>query len=101
MASSIFLTNLLTGIDLENLGEGGYIGPDGTIYYTLRVDDMPLLAPLRLPAQLIGLATGNPDVNTPLADALEPAVEMLVNLGYTDVVRNPDGDLHPDAGQVR
>jgi hypothetical protein len=92
VASSIFLTNLLTGVNFENLGEGGYVDPeDGTIYYTLPVDELPLLAPMRLPAQAIGLATGNPDVNTPLADAIEPALKMLVNLGYTDVVRNPDG----------
>ena len=91
VASSIFLTNLLTGVDFQDLGEGASIGPDGTLYYTLPVDELPLLAPLRLPAQAIGLATGNPDVNTPLADAIEPALKMLVNLGYTDVVRNPDG----------
>ena len=92
VASSVFLTNLLTGVDFENLGEGGYVDPeDGTIYYTLPVDELPLLAPMRLPAQAIGLVTGNPDVNTPLADAIEPALKMLVNLGYTDVVRNPDG----------
>jgi len=91
VASSIFLTNLLTGVDFQDLGGGGYIGPDGTIYYTLPVDDLPLLAPLRSAAQAIGLATGNPDINTPFADAIEPALKMLVNLGYTDVVRNEDG----------
>ena len=91
VASSIFLTNLLTGVDFQDLGDGASIGPDGTLYYTLPVDELPLLAPMRLPAQAIGLVTGNPDVNTPLADAIEPALKMLVNLGYTDVVRNPDG----------
>jgi PE-PPE domain len=91
VASSVFLTNLLTGVDFQDLGDGASIGPDGTLYYTLPVDELPLLAPMRLPAQVIGLATGNPDVNTPLADAIEPALKMLVNLGYTDVVRNPDG----------
>ncbi|WP_280832415.1 PE-PPE domain-containing protein [Mycolicibacterium frederiksbergense] len=91
VASAVFLTNLITGTDFQNLGGGGYIGPDGTVYYTLPVDQLPLLTPLRLPAQLVGLATGNTDVNTPLADALEPALRMMVNLGYTDVVRNPDG----------
>jgi hypothetical protein len=91
IASAVFLNNLLTGVDFENLGEGGYVGPDGTIYYTLTVDDLPLLAPLRLPAQLLGLATGNLDINTPLADALEPALRILVDIGYNDVVRNPDG----------
>ena len=91
VASSVFLTNLLTGVDFQDLGDGASIAPDGTLYYTLPVDELPLLAPMRLPAQAIGLVTGNPDVNTPLADAIEPALKMLVNLGYTDVVRNPDG----------
>ncbi|MFN3003919.1 PE-PPE domain-containing protein [Mycolicibacterium wolinskyi] len=91
VASALFLTNLLTGVDFENLGAGGYVGEDGTVYYTLPVDELPLLTPMRLPAQLIGLATGNTDINTPLADALEPALDMLVKIAYPDVVRNPDG----------
>jgi hypothetical protein len=90
VASSIFLTNLLTGVDFGNLGEGAHIGEDGTIYYTIPVDDLPLLAPLRLPAQAIGLATGQ-DINTPVADAIEPFLKILVNTAYTDVQRNEDG----------
>lgn len=90
VASAVLLTNLLTGVDFGNLGAGGYVGPDGTIYYTLPVDELPLLALPRLAAAGIGLATGE-DVNTPLADALEPVLKMLVNIGYSDVVRNADG----------
>ena len=93
VASAIFLTNLLTGVDLDDLGDGGYVGEDGTIYYTIPVDDLPLLAPMRLPAQALGtLMNGDPDsINTPIADALEPALTMLVNTAYTDWVRNEDG----------
>lgn len=90
LASALFLTNLITGVDFDNLGDGGYVGPDGTIYYTLPVEELPLLAPLRFPAEVLGLATGL-EVNPALADALEPALQILVNLGYSDVVRNPDG----------
>lgn len=90
LASAVLLTNLLTGVDFGNLGAGGYIGPDGTVYYTLPVEQLPLLALPRLASAAIGLATGE-DVNTPLADALEPVLKMLVNIGYNDVVRNADG----------
>lgn len=91
VASSIFLTNLLTGMDFSNLGDGAYIAPDGTLYYTLPVEDLPLLAPMRAPAQLLGLLSGNLDPNTPVADAIEPFLKILVNSAYTDVKRNPDG----------
>ena len=90
-ASAVFLTNLLTGLDVKNLGSGGYTAPDGTIYYTLAVNDLPLLAPLRAPAQVLGLLTGNLDPNTPVADAIEPFLKILVNTSYTDAVRNEDG----------
>ncbi|TFV57647.1 PE-PPE domain-containing protein [Mycobacterium sp. PS03-16] len=91
VASAVLLTNLLTGTDFQNLGDGGYIGPDGTIYYTLPVEELPLLAPLRMPSQAAGLALGDAYANAALADALEPAMKILVNLGYTDVVRQEDG----------
>jgi hypothetical protein len=91
VASSLFLTNLLTGLDFSKLGDGAYVSPDGTLYYTIPVDDLPLLAPLRAPAQVLGLLTGNLDPNTPVADAIEPFLKILVNSAYTDVQRNADG----------
>ena len=91
VASSLFLTNMLTGLDFSDLGNGAYVSPDGTFYYTLPVDDLPLLAPLRAPAQVLGLLTGNLDPNTPVADAIEPFLKILVNSAYTDVQRNADG----------
>lgn len=90
LASSVFLTNLLTGVNFSNLGAGGSVGPDGTIYYTLPVDQLPLFAGQRLIAQALGLVTGM-DIDTPIADALEPMAKILVNMAYTDVVRNADG----------
>ena len=93
VASAVFLTNLLTGVDFDDLGDGGHIGDDGTIYYTIPVNELPLLTPLRLPAQALGtvMNLAPNSINTPLADALEPALRALVNIAYTDVVRNEDG----------
>ena len=90
IASSFLITNLL-GLDLNDLGGGGFIDPrDGTIYYTLPAGQLPLLAPLRLPAQLLSLVTGQ-NINTPFSDAIEPFLRILTDIAYTDVVRNPDG----------
>lgn len=91
IASSIMLTNLITGTDFDNLGDGFKVGPDGTLYYTVPVEELPLLAPLRAPSQLLGLASGDLDPNSPVADALEPMLRILVNSAYTDVQRNADG----------
>ncbi|CAJ1586495.1 PE-PPE domain-containing protein [[Mycobacterium] wendilense] len=89
------LLPLTLGASLLNLDQGApglelYQSPDGTIYGTLTQEQLPLLAPARLVSGLIGLATGE-DVNTPVADALEPFLKLLVDTSYTDVVRNADG----------
>ena len=69
-----------------------------TSYSTFAPDDLPLLEPLRLPARLINGVLGAIGVPltlpTPLADALEPALEILVNTGYTDVVTPTDGGTY-------
>jgi hypothetical protein len=69
-----------------------------TSYSTFAPDDLPLLEPLRLPARLINGVLGALGVPltlpTPLADALEPALEILVNTGYTDVVTPTDGGTY-------
>ncbi|MEO3757857.1 PE-PPE domain-containing protein [Mycobacterium sp. B14F4] len=111
LASAIFLTNLITGIDPANpttAPEGTTVNwyvvpagqPDaGTIYVTYAPNQLALLAPLRLPTQLLSLVTGQ-SINNPVADAFEPALKMLVNLGYTDVVRNPDGTYSRTLNQM-
>ncbi len=89
------LLPLTLGASLLNLDQGApglelYQSPDGTIYGTLTQEQLPLLAPARLVSGLIGLATGE-DINTPVADALEPFLKLLVDTSYTDAVRNADG----------
>ncbi|MGV0714406.1 ATPase [Mycolicibacterium sp. XJ662] len=64
------------------------------LYATLPSATQPLLEPLYLLSDVISILTfGLLAVNPVLAfaNALAPAVEALNNLGYTDVVRNPDG----------
>ncbi len=112
-------TNLLGGVQLEGLDTtaaglniagtlgiisrlSGGILPDPSIgeafYGTLLPNDLPLLEPLRLPVRLINAisnALGHPlDLGTPLADALQPALSILVNTGYTDVVTPDQGGTY-------
>ena len=65
------------------------------LYLTLPTNSLPLLEPLYLAADFTNLMTMGAFANmNPLgmfANALAPAMTSLVNLGYTDVVRNPDG----------
>ena len=60
--------------------------------------DLPLLEPLRLPARLINAVFGalNIPITVParLADALQPASQILVNVGYTDVQTPTDGGTY-------
>ena len=63
------------------------------LYLTLPTNSLPMLEPLYLAADLVNLATFGalPNPFEQLANALAPALTSLTNLGYTDVVRNPDG----------
>jgi hypothetical protein len=65
------------------------------LYLTLPTNSLPLLEPLYLATDFTNLMTLGAFQNmNPLgmfANALAPAMTSLVNLGYTDVVRNPDG----------
>ena len=71
---------------LNNVSGGIYGVPNGQGFYgTLVPTDLPILEPLRLPAQIINAITGV-DLGTPFADALQPAFKILVNIGYSDVV---------------
>ncbi|WP_082022585.1 PE-PPE domain-containing protein [Mycolicibacterium setense] len=108
IAASIFLTNLLGGVEIEgdapndvllNVGAilaGNLIDvtPTGGSYYLTAVpNDLALLEPMRLPVRVINAVTGW-NLDTPLADAIQPAVQILVDIGYSDVVREPDGTYH-------
>lgn len=65
-----------------------------TSWVTLAPDDLPILEPLRLPARILNyiatLAGEVGQLKTPFADALQPAFEILVNIGYPDVVTPAD-----------
>ena len=111
-------TNLLGGIELQGLdlttagvNIAGTLGilsrlsanllpiSTGQAWYgTLLPNDLPLLEPLRLPVRLINAVTnalGIPlNLGTPLADALQPALSILVNTGYTDIQTPTSGGLY-------
>ena len=71
---------------LNRLSSGSLDVTDGQAYYgTLLPNDLPILEPLRLPSRLINTVFGT-DLGTPFADALQPAFEILVNTGYSDVI---------------
>ncbi len=98
-------TYILRGVDMSNLTPQlstqltdilGKIGTDPlalNLYLTLPANSLPLLEPLYLLTDLTNLLTlgAFPNPLGTLANALSPALTSLVNLGYTDVKRMPDG----------
>jgi hypothetical protein len=92
LAANPALTSLLSdtfpGIDIDI--------PDGSTladryealnqYLTLQNGAQPVLEPFRYPTDLLSLVTGQ-TITNPFADAIEPAITMLGNLGYTNVVQ--------------
>ncbi|WP_194163483.1 PE-PPE domain-containing protein [Mycolicibacterium sp. P1-5] len=105
--ATVLPTNLLGGVnlggasltDLETaLALLAAFGSPSTTYSTLAPNDLPLLEPLRLPVRLINAisgALGHPlNLGTPFADALQPALSILVNTGYTDVSTPSNGGTY-------
>jgi hypothetical protein len=96
---------ILRGVDLSNLSPQlttsltdilGKVGAGPlalNVYVTAPANSLPLLEPLYLLTDLTNLLTlgAFPNPLGTLANALAPALTSLVNLGYTDVVRQPDG----------
>lgn len=78
----------------------GLLGtPEGKAFYaTIVPNQLPLLTPIRLPG--IGVnavlsALGSPYLlGNPFADAIEPALKILVNIGYDDVVTPTEGGTY-------
>lgn len=103
LAASIFVTNLLGGVEVAGDNPQDIIVNAGLVltglvsgqsyYLTLVPDDLALLEPFRLPVRVINAVTGW-NLDTPVIDAIEPAVRILVDIGYPDVVREPDGTYH-------
>ena len=107
LLATVLPTNLLGGTTFEGDSDdliytrlGFLVSLDlpSTSYSTFVPEDLPLLEPLRLPARLVNTvlgALGVPlTVPTPLADALQPALAILVNTGYTDVVTPTEGGTY-------
>ena len=107
LLATVLPTNLLGGTTLggaskdaiyAKLGALAALSLSSTTYSTLVPADLPLLEPLRLPARLINAVFGalNIPITVParLADALQPASQILVNVGYTDVQTPTDGGTY-------
>lgn len=58
-------------------------------YYTIENGAQPMLEPFRYPTDFLSVLTGQ-TITNPFADAVEPAITMLGNLGYTNVVQYGD-----------
>ena len=67
------------------------------LYLTLENGAQPMLEPFRYPTDLLSIVTGQ-TITNPFADAIEPAITMLGNLGYTNVVQygNDPNDFRDD-----
>lgn len=80
VANVLGILNRIAG---SSLGIG--VDEGKAFYGAIVPNDLPLLEPLRLPSRLINAVFGT-DLGTPFADALQPAFEILVNTGYSDVI---------------
>jgi len=92
----------LNAVGVLNLAPVGVIntvisalyGTGGAYYLTLAPSQLPILTPLRVPSLIVNVglkAVGSPYLlGTPLADALQPAMKILVDTGYSDVVTPED-----------
>jgi hypothetical protein len=106
MAGTVGASYILRGLTLDNILEqvGDAVGDAVgnvtagkplalNIYLTLPAATLPLLEPLYLAGDVLNTVSFGTLGTFPirLANALAPALTSMVNLGYTDVVRNPDG----------
>ncbi len=115
LLATLLPTYLLGGGQIEGaslddiytkLGLLAALGISSSSYSTFVPNDLPLLEPLRLPVRIINAvlnAVGVPiTLGTPLADALQPALTILVNTGYTDVqTAERRWHLQPNVRSVR
>ncbi|WP_197376596.1 hypothetical protein [Mycolicibacterium baixiangningiae] len=102
VAAGLFPTYILRGGDVGALAPqlaaalpeilGGLLDEDGAIniFLTVPSDRQPILEPFRYPFDVANFFTaGAFGFTNPFADAVEPAIKILGNLGYTNVVQNP------------
>lgn len=97
-AAFAFPTYILRGGDFAAAGDqlagalpgvlAGLLDPEGelNVFLTVPADRQPILEPFRYPADIANLFTGGAfNFTNPFADAVEPAIKILGNLGYTNV----------------
>lgn len=77
---------------------GNVLDPEGStnLYLTLPEGSLPLLEPFRYPTDIANFFTGGFfRFYNPFADAIEPALKILTNLGYTNVTQDMSDPLNP------
>lgn len=105
--ATLFPTNLLGGTTIGGASDTAIVAAlallasassPSTLYSTVVPNDLALLEPFRLPARISNaiLARLGSDYRfgNPLADALQPALSILVNTGYTDVQTPTEGGTY-------
>ncbi|WP_237568791.1 PE-PPE domain-containing protein [Mycolicibacterium lacusdiani] len=87
------LVNSLLGTDISP-GDDYYEALNQ--FLTIEANALPLLEPFRYPTDVANLFTGGAfGFTNPFADAFEPALKLLVNLGYTNVTQDMTNPLDP------
>ncbi|MGE2716366.1 PE-PPE domain-containing protein [Mycolicibacterium litorale] len=88
------LVEELLGVEIPSGEDGFYEALNAFI--TVESDALPLLEPFRYPTDFANLFTGGVfGFTNPFADAIEPALKILTNLGYTNVTQNMSNPLDP------
>lgn len=87
------LVDLANGLGLD-IPEEGFEALNQ--FFTIQSNALPLLEPFRYPTDIANLLTGGAfGFTNPFADALEPALKILTNLGYTNVTQDMTNPLNP------
>ncbi|BCI55288.1 hypothetical protein NIIDNTM18_45660 [Mycolicibacterium litorale] len=105
-AAFAFPTYILRGADFAAVGEQlpgigelleGLTEDNAlNIFLTVPVDSLPVLEPFRYPTDIANFFTGGVfGFTNPFADAIEPALKILTNLGYTNVTQDMSDPLNP------
>jgi hypothetical protein len=111
-AAALLPTYMLRGLTLEGLdgqvidlindavGEAVELNDPLALnlYLTLQSKTLPMLEPLYLASDFLNIVGLSPLAQIPmrLANALAPALSILTNIGYSNVVRNADGTYTRD-----
>ena len=91
------------GVNLGTILQLGVLAPNGQQWYlTFAPNNLPIVEPLRFPARIFNRIAERLELpirmGSPLADILQPAAKILVNIGYTDVVTPDDIAEDPSLG---